>query len=203
MRKKPFLTIFLCVLLPALTVLFFSPLEVVALNAGEFFFPLANVWWFQLLVCLAGSLLLALLLSLLPARAGLTAAAAALGLGVAAYVQILFLNSLVPSLTGQAINLSSGGKVVNLLIWIAITLLAVLLVFLFSKKFRKTAELAMRAVAAALIVMQLVGFLSSALTMDTEVTEDRQNHVLSARGQFDLGSDTNVVVFVIDTAGRT
>lgn len=200
MRKKPFLTIFLCVLLPALTVLFFSPLEVVALNAGEFFFPLANVWWFQLLVCLAGSLLLALLLSLLPARAGLTAAAAALGLGVAAYVQILFLNSLVPSLTGQAINLSSGGKVVNLLIWIAITLLAVLLVFLFSKKFRKTAELAMRAVAAALIVMQLVGFLSSALTMDTEVTEDRQNHVLSARGQFDLGSDANVVVFVIDTA---
>ena len=67
MHKKPFLTIFLCVLLPALTVLFFSPLEVVALNAGEFFFPLANVWWFQLLVCLAGSLLLALLLSLLPA----------------------------------------------------------------------------------------------------------------------------------------
>ena len=127
-------------------------------------------------------------------------AAAALGLGIAAYIQILFLNSLVPSLTGKAIDISSSAQTLNLVIWIAITLLAVLLVFLFSKKSRKATELAMRAVAAALIVMQLAGFLSSALTMDTEVTEDRQNHVLSAKGQFDLGSDANVIVFVMDTA---
>ena len=200
MKKKPFLTVLCCNLLLVLTVLFFSPMEVVAMNAGEFLFPLASVWWFQLLVCCAGALLLTLLMILFPARAGLAAAAAALGLGIAAYVQILFLNSLVPSLTGRAIKISSSGMILNLVIWIAIVLLSAVLVFLFSKKHRKTTELAMRAVAGALIVMQLAGFVGSALNMDTEVTGDRQNHVLSARGQFELGSDENVIVFVMDTA---
>ena len=200
MRKKPSLAIFFCNLFLLLTTLFFSPLEVVARNAGEFFFPLSNVWWPQLLVCLAGALLLTLLMLLLPARAGLTVAAAMLGLGLAAYVQILFLNGLIPSMTGKAIDISSSEKILNLVLWIVITLLAVVLVFLFSKKFRKNTELALCAVAGALIVMQLAGFVSSALTMDTKTTKDRQNHVLSARGQFDLGSESNVVVFVMDTA---
>ena len=200
MKKKPFLTVFLCNLFLLLTTLFFSPLEVVARNAGEFFFPLSSVWGFQLLVCLAGSLLLTLLMLLLPARAGLTVAAAMLGLGLAAYVQILFLNSLVPSLTGRAIKISSSGRILNLVIWGAIVLLSVALVFLFSKKHRKNTEFALCAVAGALIIMQLAGFVSSALTMDTGVTEKRQNHVLSAQGQFELGSDRNVIVFVMDTA---
>ena len=200
MKKKPFLPILCCNLFLMLTFLFFSPLEVIARNAGEFFFPLSNIWWFQLLVCLAGSLLLTLLMLLLPARAGLTVAAAILGLGLAAYVQILFLNGLIPSMTGKAIDISSSDQTLNLVIWIGITLLTVLLVFLFSKKFRKNTEFALCAVAGALILMQLAGFVSAALTMDTEVTEKRQNHVLSAQGQFELGSDANVVVFVMDTA---
>ena len=200
MRKKPFLTIFLCNLLPVLTILFFSPLEVIALNAGEIFVPVASVWWFQLLVCLGGALLLSLLMLLLPSRAGLTAAAASLGLGVAAYIQILFLNSLVPSLTGRAISISSSGMILNLVIWVAVVLLSVLLVFLFAKKYRKNTEIAMRAAAALLIVMQLAGFIGSVLSIDPELTDDRQDHVLSARGQFELGSEDNVIVFVMDTA---
>lgn len=200
MKKKPFLTILCCNLLLTLTVLFFSPLEVVALNAGEFFFPLANVWWFQLLVCIAGALLLTLPMLFFPARAGLTAAAAALGLGIAAYLQILFLNSLVPSLTGRAIQLSAPGRILNLIIWTSVILLTVILVFIFSRRFRKNTETAMRAAAAALIAMQLVGFIGSAVNMNTEVTEDRQDHVLSAEGQFELGSEENVIVFVMDTA---
>lgn len=200
MKKKPFWPILCCNVFLLLTTLFFSPLEVVARNAGEFFFPLANVWWFQLLVCLAGSLLLTFLMLLLPARAGLIAAAAMLGLGLSAYVQILFLNGFIPSMTGKAIDISSSDRILNLVVWIAITLLAVLLVFLFSRKYRKNTGLALCAVSCALIVMQLAGFVSAALTMDAEITEKRQNHVLSARGQFDLGSDANVVVFVMDTA---
>ena len=200
MKKKPFLTILCCIFLPVLTILFFSPLEVIAMNAGEFFFPLANVWWFQLLVCLAGSLLLTFLMVLLPVRAALTAAAAALGVGIAAYIQILFLNGLVPSLTGRAIKLPPSGMALNLVIWIAVTLLTAFLVLLFSRKARKSTEFVMRAVACALIVMQLAGFIGSALSMNTEVTEERQDHVLSAKGQFELGSGENVIIFVMDTA---
>ena len=167
MKRRHFITILCCNLLLTLTVLFFSPLEVVAINAGEFFFPLTNVWLFQLLVSVAGALLLTLFMLLFPARAGLTAAAVALGIGIAAYVQILFLNGLVPSLTGSAIKISSSDRIWNLVIWLAIILLVALSVFLFSRKARKTTELAMRAVAAALVIMQLTGVSLSSATKTT------------------------------------
>ena len=111
MRKKPFVTILLCNLFTALTVLFFSPMEVILANAGEFFFPFGSVWWFQLLVTLAAALLLTGLFCLLPSRVGLVFAAGVLGIGVAAYLQTYpFMNSLMPSLTGKAIRISAAGR---------------------------------------------------------------------------------------------
>ena len=131
MRKKPFLTILLCNLFASLTVLFFSPMEVILANAGEFFFPFANVWWFQLLVALAAALLLTGLFCLLPSRAGLVASALSLGFGLAAYVQVLFMNGHMVSLTGERFDITSAGIRNNLIIWIVILLLVTLLVFLF------------------------------------------------------------------------
>ena len=201
MRKKIFLTVLLCVALPVLTILFFGPMEVVLANTGEFFFPFSTVWWFQLLVTLAISLIAAGLLCLLPARAGLIAAACVLGVGIAAYAQTYpFMNSLMPSLTGRAIRISSSGITWNLIIWIMIILVTVLAVLLTIKKHRSVAKTAMRAVAAALIAMQVVGLIGSLTGNREELSEKRQDHVLSAQGQFELGSGENVIVFVMDTA---
>ena len=201
MKKKPFLTALLCVLLPGLTMLFFAPMEVILANAGEFFFPFANVWWFQLLVVLAAALIAAGLLCLLPARAGLVLAAGALGVGVAAYVQTYpFMNGLMPSLTGRAIDITASGITVNLVIWLLIIAAAVLTVLFTVKKHRAAAETALCAAAGILIVMQLVGLVSSVMNSSAEPAEERQDHVLSAQGQFELGSGENVIVFVMDTA---
>ena len=201
MKKKPFLTIFLTCLFAGLTVLFFAPMEVVLANAGEFFFSFSGVWWFQLLVTLAAALLLTGLLCLLPPRAGLTGAAGVLGVGIAAYLQTYpFMNGLMPSLTGAAIDISSSGVILNLAIWILIILLPLLATVPALKKHRPAAETALRAVAGALIVMQTVGLVSSVMSSNSAPSEKRQDHVLSAEGQFELGSDRNVVVFVMDTA---
>lgn len=201
MRKKPFVTILLCNLFTALTVLFFSPMEVILANAGEFFFPFGSVWWFQLLVTLAAALLLTGLFCLLPSRVGLVFAAGVLGIGVAAYLQTYpFMNSLMPSLTGKAIRISAAGIAWNLVIWVAIILVAVLAAVLALKKHRPALETGLRALACALVAMQLVGLVSSVLNSSAAPAEKRQDHVLSARGQFELGSEENVIVFVMDTA---
>ena len=200
MKKKPFLTIFLCNLFTALTVLFFAPLEVLLANAGEFFVPFANVWWLQLLLALAAALLVSGILLLLPSRAGLTVAGLSLAFGLASYIQILFMNGHMVSLTGERFNITSAGIRNNLIIWIVILLLVTLLVFLFSKKNRKPTELALRAVAVALTVMQLAGFVTSVLTTDLNPSVRKQEHVLTTAGQFELSNNQNTVVFILDTA---
>ena len=200
MRKKPFLTILLCNLFASLTVLFFSPMEVILANAGEFFFPFANVWWFQLLVALAAALLLTGLFCLLPSRAGLVASALSLGFGLAAYVQVLFMNGHMVSLTGERFDITSAGIRNNLINWVILLLVVALAVFFFSHRSRKPTEIALRAVAAALTVMQLTGFIGSVVGTDLNTDVRRQEHVLTAEKQFELSGGQNTVVFVLDTA---
>lgn len=200
MHKKPFLTLLLCNLFAALTVLFFAPMEVILANAGEFFFPFANVWWFQLLVTLAAALLLTGLFCLLPARAGLAAAALSLAFGLAAYLQVLFMNGHMVSLTGERFDITPAGIRNNLIIWIVVLAAVVLAVVLLTRRLRRPAEIAMRAVAAALTVMQLAGFVGSVAGTDLSPNVRRQEHVLTADKQFELSRDQNTVVFVLDTA---
>ena len=116
-NRRSFLTLLLCCLFFTLTVAFFSPMEVVLINEGEFYFPFGNVWWFQLLVALGAGIALSLVLFILPGRIGQIAAAIPLGLGLAAYIQAMFLNGAMVSLTGDRMTLTDQDKTVNLVIW--------------------------------------------------------------------------------------
>ena len=151
--KRPFLTILLCNLFLALTVVFFSPLEVLMANAVEFFFPFGNVWWMQLLAALAAALVLSGLMFLLPARAGLVAAGISFALGIAAYVQILFLNGGMVALTGEKMDLTQSRVTLNLVLWIAIFLGVLTAVILFGKTSRRGTKRVLCLLSAALLAM--------------------------------------------------
>ena len=197
-HKRPATAILLCNLFLFLTVVFFSPMEVLLVNAKEFSFPFANVWWFQLLIALGGVLVMTGLMLLLPARAGQIAAGVSLALGIAAYIQSMFLNGNMVALTGEEMTVTPAGIVWNLVIWGAVILAVVLCVILFGRKHRKGTETGMRAAAMALLVMQTIGFISSAMTLD--LTEKKLGHALTAEGEFVLGRERNAIVFVLDTA---
>ena len=199
-RRSPG-TILSCCLFLTLTVTFFSPMEVVLMNAGEFNFPFENVWWFQLGIALAAGLLLSLVLLALPPRAGRIAAAVPLGLGLAAYVQAMFLNGAMVSLTGARMKLTDGERTGNLVIW-ALILLAVLIgTVLLQRKNRKRTDLVMRGLSLALIAVQSAAMVSQALTGGTP--EKKPEQYLSVEGEFELARDTNVIEFVLDTADGT
>lgn len=200
MKKKPVITILLCNLFTAMTVLFFAPLEVIIANAGEFFFLFANVLWVQFLVAIIATAIATGIMCLLPARAGLTMAGLSAAFGLASYLQILFMNNHMVSLTGERFDITAGGMWINLIIWIVILAAVTAAVFIFSRKQRKTVELAMRGVAAALTVMQLVGFVSSVMTTNLNPESRRQEHVLTSEGQFELSKEQNTIVFILDTA---
>ena len=196
--RRPVVTILLCNLFLALTVGFFSPLEVLLANAKEFFFPFGNIWWFQLLVSLAAAGILTLLMCLLPGRAGIIAAGVSFALGLAAYIQMLFLNGDMVALTGDEMTVTTEGKTLNLVIWGVLLLAVLAMVFLFSRRHRRGTEIVLRAVAAALVVMQAVGFVSSAAT--AKLTPARQEQALSTEKEFVFGKEKNVIVLLLDTA---
>ena len=196
--KRPAAAILLCNLFLALTVAFFSPVEVLIANAQEFYFPVGNVWWGQLLAALAAALVLTCLMLLLPVRAGQIAAGVSFALGLAAYAQILLLNGNMVVLTGEDMTVTEAGITWNLVIWGLIILAVLLAVILSGRKHRKGTNTALCAAAAALVLMQAAGLASSALTLDLSPT--KQEHALTTENQFALGKDRNVVVFVFDTA---
>ncbi len=196
--KKPFWTILLCNLFLALTAVFFLPLEVVLMNQKEFMIAVSVFWWFQLLLAVGAALILSGIMMILPPKAGRIAAAAALAVGVCLWAQSMFMNGGMVSLTGTEIQVSSAGKIINVLVWVLILAAVPVSVLLLAKKKRKETETAMCLVAGALILMQTVAFVSQAATADKVERETR--HFLSTEGEFTLGSDTNTVEFILDTA---
>lgn len=200
-NRRSCLTLLLCSLFLTLTVAFFSPMEVVLMNEGEFFFPFGNVWWFQLLAALAAGTALSLVLLVLPPRAGQIAAAVPLGLGLAAYIQAMFLNGSMVSLTGEKMAVTDSGKTVNLLIWGLVLLGTLLAVILAGRRKQKLTGLIMRGVALALTAMQAAALAGTALTR--QPPDEKPEQYLSVEDQFVLGKDTNVIEFVLDTADGT
>ncbi len=197
-RKRSLFTILACNLFFTLTVAFFSPLEVLVANIGEFMLPFHNIWWFQLLVAVGAALVLTLVMYLLPPRAGQIAAALTLGLGLAAYIQAMFLNGAMVNLTGEKMKITEGEITWNLVIWGAILLAVLLAVIIGGIRHYKGTGLAMRWLACALTAMQAVAFVSLVLTTDT--TYKDTNNSLSVEGQFELSKGQNAIEFVFDTA---
>ena len=196
-KREP-LTLLSCALFMALTVLFFSPMEVFLANMKEITVPFRNVWWLQLLFSLLVSLLLTGLLWFLPGRIGLAAAGGVFAVGLAAYLQAMFLNGGMPAMVGERMNVTPGQIKLNLALWILLIIAIPLAVFLLSRRRLPAVRLALRCLAAFLVAVQAVGFVTTALTTDT--SELVLEHNLSKEGEFELSPDTNVVEFVIDSA---
>ena len=199
--SRDLLTIFLCNLFLTLTVTFFSPMEVVLANVEEFFFPFGNVWWFQLLIALGECAVLTMIMWILPPKAGLIAGGISLALGLAAYIQAMFLNGSMVSLTGARMRLTQEQITWNLAIWGAILLITLGAVVWGTLKNKKTVRNAMRFIAGALVVMQTAAFAVTAFT--TDLSARKLDHTLSTAGEFMLADGDNVVEFVLDTADGT
>lgn len=198
---KSFITALICSLMLTMTVCFFSPLEVILTNSGEFRFPLENIWWLQLIIGIASALILALIIYTLPPKAGKICSAVILGIGVAMWVQMLFMNGKMVSLTGEEMSTTPTFIALNLLIWVVIIAAIIISVVVLIKK-RKNPDSIMRGIAIALIFTQSVAFISLCFTRDKSNVDP--DHTLTTEGEFQLSSGTNVIEFIIDTAdGRT
>ena len=198
--RRSILVILLCNLFLSLTVVFFLPMEVVLGNQKEFFFSFGSIWWLQVLIAIAIALILSLLMFFLPPKAGTVAAAVSLGIGIAFWAQSMFLNSEMGTLTGEAIEISETGTIINTAIWVLLIAGTITVISIFIKKRHKQTRLAMCLVAGALTLMQAAG--CAGLAFSCDLSPRAPNPYLSDEGQFTVSWGINTIVFVLDTTDQ-
>lgn len=196
-RKRFAVTALIINLFTSLTIVFFSPMEVVLMNQHEFYFSFLNAALFQMLAALAAAGIATAVTALLPRKIGRVLAGLSLGCGLAAYIQALFLNGGMVALDGKNMDVSGSTKVFNLVIWAVIIIGAVALLLIN----KKSVITGVRCAAAALIVMQGAAMIGTAA--GNGLAEKGEMLYLTSESQFELSEGNNVIEIILDTTDGT
>ena len=183
------------------TIYFVAPLEIVHGGASDLVFSMGDVWWVLVGPCLGIAAGITLVLSLLRGRAFNIVLMVVAAVGVAAYVQALFMNVGLPAADGSTIVWDDylAQSIVSSVIWIVIITAAVAISVIHAKRAQGIAAI----LAIFLVIVQGAGLVSLAIgdAMDaSSATDGKGGKVLMTEDQlFTVNSKHNVIVFVLDT----
>lgn len=185
-------------LLPMVSYGLLGPLEIFFGNQKDFSFRYTDFFIPILLLALLIWIAAGALLALLSKRIEQLAAGLILGIGVASYIQNMFLNIKLSEDDGSPMRWEELGNfpIIDLIIWIVI-LFGFLGAAIFLKKQWKPISMA---VAGFLSVIQLVAVLSLILTAKSGQQAGGEVQ-MSGKEQFQVAKDDNIIVFVLDTYG--
>ncbi len=176
------------------TVFVVAPLEVVAGSATSLVFSLADAWPIILVAGCVGAVALALVASAVRGRAFDVVLTLIVAVGLCCYVQALFLNQSLPIADGSPLYLEwyKTITVISTAAWVAI--IAGLLVLCRWKTgvWRSLTVV----ISLCLILVQGVGVASLFASEEQRVPSE---YVLTKEGLYEVGSESNVIVFVLDT----
>ena len=182
------------------TILVVAPLELVANSARDLSFNLNDVAGPVIIAGLVLTLILTVILSLLRKRVFNVASALVGAIGVASYVQAVFLNGDMPLADGHEVIWSNftSQMIVSGLIWLAIIAAAVIFSLLKARQLRT----GLLVTATALIIVQVVGVTSlwgPSIAASMDAHPEHQQVIATREGLYNVSSKKNVVVFVLDT----
>lgn len=176
------------------TVFVVAPLEVVAGSATSLVFSLADAWLPVVAAGCVGAMALALVASLVRGRAFDVVLTLIVALGLCCYVQALFLNQSLPIADGSPLYLEwyKTITVISTAVWVAIIVGLLLLCRWKTGVWRSLTVV----ISLCLILVQGVGVVSLFSSEEKRVPAE---YVLTKEGLYEVGSESNVVVFVLDT----
>lgn len=176
------------------TVFVVAPLEVVAGSATSLVFSLADAWPPVVAAGCVGAVVLALVASLVRGRAFDVVLTLIVALGLCCYVQALFLNQSLPIADGSPLYLEwyKTITVISTAVWVAIIVGLLLLCRWKTGVWRSLTVV----ISLCLILVQGVGVVS---LFSSEEKRMPAEYVLTKEGLYEVGSESNVIVFVLDT----
>lgn len=182
------------------TILVVAPLELVAKSARDLSFNLNDVAGPVIIAGLVITLILTVFLSLLRKRVFNVAVAFVGAIGVASYVQAVFMNGGMPLADGHEVIWSNftHKMIVSGAIWLVIIAAAVIFSLLKARQLRT----GLLVTATALIIVQAVGVASlwgPSIAASLDAHADQRQVIATREGLYSVSSKKNVVVFVLDT----
>lgn len=178
----------------AFTIIVFVPYDMFFGNQSEFLFGFSDFWWIMASFGLLVFALLTVVLMVLPARIFAISLSLVFSLTFCAYLQRMFMNLYVTSMTGESLNIGEHPvwAVLNLLVWIGIVaVIAFLLVY-----DNEIWKMLIKVVSIGLVTVQGTALLITlasgnvALISEETFTDDKL---------YELSSKNNIIVFVLDT----
>lgn len=182
-------------LLLVVTYAVFTPSSLFLENIDEFLFSYINI--VPLILCIAIALFIALNLAALcitDEKSVTFYIALIFAASLGAYVQRNFLNPKLPTLDGTQIDWLSytlEGR-----ISIAFWLLCFLIIFALAMRYKEKAEKIIGYTAYFLSAVQVISLVVLIITIKLPADA---NHGFSKDGEFTVGSDENIVIFMLDT----
>lgn len=171
--------------------------ETVLTNMNELSFSLGSVWYRFILLGLLGWGAGAGVLLLLNEKKRKVFTLAAWVVSIGAYLQGMFLNGRLFLMDGKRMEWTAGLKIGNLLIWCVIGAALAGLCLRLKASGRKL----IMTVSAALCLMQMIGVLSLLPSYKPDEGREKEScqNYLSAQGLYEVASEENVIIFVLDT----
>ena len=110
-----------------------------------------------------------------------------------AYVQRNFLNPKLPSLDGSKIDWSSYSLegIISISFWI----LFILITFVISFRYKEKSEQIIKYASWFMSAMQIISLL---ILLSTTRLPDTSTHGFSKEGEFTVGSEENIIIFIVD-----
>lgn len=188
------------ILLPIVSYGLLGPLEIFSGNQKDFSFQYSDFFWYFLIISIVSCLAVSALIALLPEKVRGPVSALILGVGMASYIQNMFMNIKLSEADGSPMRWEELGNfpVINSIIWLAI-FVGVFCIYFFLKKYWNMISVG---ISGFLSAIQLVAVISLVISLASSGNKNAPLQ-MSGEDQLKVAPDSNIVVFVLDTVGNT
>lgn len=184
-------------LMPILLVGILGPLEIFSGNYEEFSFSMYSVIGVMGICSIVAFIVLMGIYCIIPSKLHDLFLSVVFDLSIAAYIQYLFLNTVLSRDDGNYMVWSEykGLIIVNSIIWLIMIGLLVICQILFKVKWEKIRKF----LATACLVVQMLAIVSIIITVPKG---DDSEYRFRLNDKYVLGADNNVVIIMVDTYGN-
>lgn len=199
-----FLSNYIVVLLLFFTLFVMGPSEIFFGNYKEFGFVYQEFGWKFLIFAFLISFIFTLVISFFPDKLGKYILSVFWGIGIAGYIQTMFLNRHLEQMgvRAEAYTASPSKIIVNSIIWTTIILGALLFAKFQQNIFKKV----MLTSSLIILGMQCVGYISLFPSADKSAFtyySDKDELILDGSKQFTVSSNDNIILFILDNFSST
>lgn len=201
---KEFKGKFVPVLLVSVLLLFMyiilGPLEIFYSNYNEFMYNTSDFIWFFLILLCGTSLVIALILAPMPKIVSLIYSTIGLSIALVSYIQYMFINSdLVDDNGNFAASLDLGSRYyISAAVAIIVPIILVALIYVL-KDVRERIIVYSSLFVTAIMITAVATIAVNLLMLQNK---GKYINVLSGESEYELATDENIVVILLDTFGR-